>query len=924
MKISLSLVLLFALWGTIAAQTNCLLNENFGSGIPASWTQSGVSAASKNNKTCVSMGTNAYLIAPVVSKPGSLTFAHRASGNGKTLKVEKSIDNGAWIVVGDCSPSSSSGWGSSSFSVNDANNNVRIRFSATSGTIYITDIQLSALPNPVFELGSGETDFGKVFGGETSSSHLFYLTAMYVEGDVTVEVIGEGFEVSANNEIFSQQVSVPVSKSGTGFYYVRYQSPAIPVGEVRGTVILTANGAEPISFEVKAYSAEPEPTIFVSPKSLNFGYVLFNDSSMVKKVVVDARYLTEGTITLAVKVDEPFEVSLSESGSFSDELELNLLSMSPLPLQFFVRFRPCCNSVNESYTSEILIAGGGTSETVAVSGIGVTSMDGIAKHYYISPSGNDITGEGSFDQPWYNLSKAVAVSEAGDTVHCRGGVYNFDQTIRLSTSGTLGKRICIFAYQNDDGTWEEPVFDFSNQPYGANNRAILITGNYWYLFGIHITKAGDNGIKLEGNYCIIERCVFSYNGDTGIQLGFGHDFSDSHPGISKNDGSFCAYNVIVDCDSYQNYDPDNYGSDADGFACKMHNGLQNWFLRCRAWNNSDDAWDLYETDYLVHIIECWGFHSGDASQHPVSGGSFQGNGNGIKMGGNGSGGSSEGKHEAWHSVAFNNNKTNSVKGFDQNSHKGGVKVVNCLAYNNGYDFMFEDAPSGTTNDFYNNVCLSNRIEINATGAIMQNNAAINNPSKGWINPVNVSFSAGDYTELSEDAAKMPRPADGSLPTAFARLVSTSKLIDMGKSDLVCPMPIFLDQPLVGSAMDLVQPIKGNARDLGPYESDFANGLPTQLLNKTSMYIVADVPGCLHIKYSSDVTAKEGELLIYNLNGQIIRKVKLKNIENGVGYSFLENQLNEGVYLVSLKINGACRIAKACVVGSMDNKYKHPF
>ena len=216
-----------------------------------------------------------------------------------------------------------------------------------------------------------------------------------------------------------------------------------------------------------------------------------------------------------------------------------------------------------------------------------------------SPSGNDATGDGSETSPWYTLSKATNLALAGDTIHVRGGEYFYDTKIDLTTSGAAGKRICIFAYQAADGSYEEPIFNFENQVYGAANRAIMITGNYWYFYGIHIKNAGDNGIKLEGNHCIIERCTFSYNGDTGIQLGFGHDFSDSHPGISSNDGSYCAYNLIVDCDSYQNYDPDNYGSDADGFACKMHNGKENWFVRCRAWNNSDDAWI-----YLKQIIRC--------------------------------------------------------------------------------------------------------------------------------------------------------------------------------------------------------------------------------------------------------------------------------------------------------------------------------
>ena len=48
---------------------------------------------------------------------------------------------------------------------------------------------------------------------------------------------------------------------------------------------------------------------------------------------------------------------------------------------------------------------------------------------------------------------------------------------------------------------------------------------------------------------------------------------------------------------------------------EMHNGKGNRFIRCRAWRNGDDAWDLYETDYSVTLIECWAWQSGKAEDH---------------------------------------------------------------------------------------------------------------------------------------------------------------------------------------------------------------------------------------------------------------------------------------------------------------------
>ena len=48
-----------------------------------------------------------------------------------------------------------------------------------------------------------------------------------------------------------------------------------------------------------------------------------------------------------------------------------------------------------------------------------TRPEYVATHatYYISPEGNDATGDGSFDNPWYNLGKAVSVAQAGDVIY---------------------------------------------------------------------------------------------------------------------------------------------------------------------------------------------------------------------------------------------------------------------------------------------------------------------------------------------------------------------------------------------------------------------------------------------------------------------------------------------------------------------------
>lgn len=611
--------------------------ENFESGLPSSapsseaqvslasgmWTIKGVCVKKDNGSQRAAMSTNAYLITPPLSQPSRITLKHRASGNGKTLVVEKSVDGGAtWTPLGTSTVSSSTPYGSSSFKANSAEEDttVRIRFTCQNGTIYLDDI------------------------------------------DITINAAG---------------------------------------------------GNTP---------TDPD----------------------------DPTYITEGVPVPTI----PFTEALHT--------------------------------------------------------------------YFIAPDGNDETGDGSMEHPWFNLQYAVDRAVAGDHIVCRGGTYQPTMrkdgkkfTVRITTSGTAEKPIVIRSYED-----EKPVFDFVRQltEQSIGDRGILITGNYWWLFGLHITHAADNGIKLEGSHNRIERCEFSFNLDTGLQLGFGHKFSDSFPNLSANDGTYCAYNDVIDCDSHHNCDYDtNYGSDADGFACKMHNGKGNRFIRCRAWHNSDDAWDLYETDFDVILAECWAWDSGKAEDHlwvkdyiKKSGSmSFSGNGNGIKLGGNGTGGSSKGIHYAYNCVAFNCNAGSSVKGFDCNNHKGGHVLIGCLAFDNSYDYMFESGGSDANTKFYNNICLGKqeicvgKDDYNAISTPMSKN--------GWSSHLVTGIDRDDFISLDEEDALMPRAIDGSLPRRFARLASDSKMVDGGNTDYDIPESLLADFPF------LRRTITGRQRDLGPYE-----------------------------------------------------------------------------------------------------------
>lgn len=917
-KITLSLLGLLFFVGMVSAQ----FSETFETGMPASapssettallasgtWKINGVFGKSDNGSNRLAMNTNAYAITPAIDKPLSLSFSHRGSGSGKILTVYKSIDNGAnWTSIGTATVNSASTYGSSNMSVGEAGTKgVLLKFSCGSATIYVDNVVIT-----VSAMGDEPTTQASLTASEITGSSM---KINFTKGNGTGRLL-----------IYSKATAVTwIPVDGTPYLnlpkLLDTNVMGVSAGNADNVVITGLEAGETYHFAVFEFNGTNENTnyltssvgrlsqitsqvasITINTSIINFGSVKTSTFSK-RSFTVSAKYLSPADGNIALTTSSDFMISTSSSDGFGTSLNLAYSAGTLSSTIVYVQFLP---TALQNYSATLNLNGGGATSQLSLLGIG-SNTD--SKVYYLSPTGSD-SGEGTFDSPWYNLQKAVDAAVPGDSIICRGGTYfpnmmkdGTKTTVRLTTIGTAAKKITIKNYPG-----EAPIFNFKDQPKKVSVRGIQLDGNYWHIYGLHITQAGDNGIKLEGNYNKIERCTFSYNDDTGIQLGFGHNFSDTHPGISSNNGSYCAYNDVVDCDSYLNCDADNFGSDADGFACKMHNGIGNRFIRCRAWDNADDAWDLYETDYPVYLIECWAWGSGRAENFTwvQAAGSFQGNGNGIKMGGNGTGGSSEGKHEAWNSVAFNCNKSGSVKGFDQNSHNGGVKLVNCLAFGCGYDFMFEKSSNDC--EYYNNVCFGN-IEI--AGGLNSNNAMLSTSDKAWTNVIR-GFGASDFVSLSETDAKAPRGADGSMPTKFARLKSGSVLVDKGLN---------LVPPFTNDFPFLKQNVYSSSRDLGPYELQEGNvntGIQL-IMNLDAKLVLSILPNpCKSeaiVKFSSDFPGS-ATLKIVGLNGQTIKECYKVQADAGVEY-FIPvsvNSLNNGIYFCQLNIGNQTKTTKLIVV-----------
>ena len=179
------LFVLLCLSNQAFGQSDYVINENFSSGVPSGWTLSSASLTSYSDIPCVGLSSGGTLITSSLQKCGTLTFSHRASGNGKTLTVEKSTDGVTWTEIGNCSPSSASSFGSSSFSINEASG-TKIRFKASSGTIYITNIVITQIPNASLTISTDSLNFGDVFLNDSLQTKSFTLTGKYLTDNIVL------------------------------------------------------------------------------------------------------------------------------------------------------------------------------------------------------------------------------------------------------------------------------------------------------------------------------------------------------------------------------------------------------------------------------------------------------------------------------------------------------------------------------------------------------------------------------------------------------------------------------------------------------------------------------------------------------------------------------------------------------------------
>ncbi|XXX64137.1 hypothetical protein WME82_37540 [Sorangium sp. So ce128] len=270
---------------------------------------------------------------------------------------------------------------------------------------------------------------------------------------------------------------------------------------------------------------------------------------------------------------------------------------------------------------------------------------------------------------------------------------------------------------------------------------------------------------VSGSHNVIEYSTFVECADTGLQLGGG-----------------AADNLVLNCDSY--FNADSSLENADGFAAKLDVGTGNKFVGCRAWNNLDDGWDGYlrpANNVTTTYDDCWAIDNGKLK----NGSAGAGDGNGFKSGG------SDGKdlsHNAIYTRCIAAGNVND--GFDHNSNRGSVTILNSAAHANGSNINFSTSNTAASLTIRNTISLGTNGSLSATTTSITNNS--------WQG--GLSATSGDFVSVDTSLLKGPRKADGSLPDVdYLKLVPGSDLRDAG--------------------VDVGVEYNGSAPDLGPFESE---------------------------------------------------------------------------------------------------------
>ena len=393
---------------------------------------------------------------------------------------------------------------------------------------------------------------------------------------------------------------------------------------------------------------------------------------------------------------------------------------------------------------------------------------------YVAIDGDD-AASGTIDAPLATIDAALSRLRPGGTVVVRGGTYNLASAVRLEASGDgASARLALVAQAG-----ELVTLDFATNPRHADPPrprvddalmstgdavGLLVTGDWWHVEGFRVRNAAYYGVRVYGSHNVFARLDLAGNKASGLE-------------ITGKDAYAPADNLVVDCDSHDNFDPQGNGEDADGFAAKFDTlGPDNVFLRTRSWGNSDDGYDFWHAAHRVLIEECWSFENGFSRPEWAAqiSGAFQGDGFGFKLGQDAADLALV-RVVAWGNKGF---------GIDDNGNRGpGLRIANATLFANAKsgNVIQVSLDDGMPHVIVNSLIFDTDAGFTQTAGVQLTGAVVDDGNSWTASGVSVTlddFLDADLAHLRA-AATTARAADGTRTPIGLRLRPGSDLVDAG-------------------------------------------------------------------------------------------------------------------------------------------------
>lgn len=259
--------------------------------------------------------------------------------------------------------------------------------------------------------------------------------------------------------------------------------------------------------------------------------------------------------------------------------------------------------------------------------------------YYVAPSGGSNSNPGTIDLPWATWQYAFNTAVAGDTVYFRAGTWTpttgvlahkiieIDPAKGRGHTGTHDAPLVFMAYPADGG---RAILDCSAWHSTSQSVTALSINNvaYWEFHGLEIKNLYSRPIppyEMACFDCMVEGC-------TGTII-FNNCSAHDGGGVGFR---ALSYDTIYynNCDSYNrcdSLDASGPGGDADGFLIASGSAYGEGDHKlavvdsCRAWNCSDDGYDIGSTKRL-QVTNSYSFNNGSLYAE-----SYRGDGTGFKF-----------------------------------------------------------------------------------------------------------------------------------------------------------------------------------------------------------------------------------------------------------------------------------------------------